>query len=47
MKPYRKALAPEEVFAIMREEVKRGWWDPSLLKKLEELVSSAATPAHS
>jgi putative two-component system response regulator len=46
-RPYRKALPPEEAFAIMREEVKRGWWDPSLLKELEELVSSATTPARS
>lgn len=46
-RPYRKALPPEEAFAIMREEVKRGWWDPSLLKELEELVSHATTPAHS
>jgi putative two-component system response regulator len=37
-RPYRKALPFEKAFAIMREEVKRGWWDGSLLNQLEELV---------
>ncbi len=37
-RPYRKALPSEEAFAIMREEVKRGWWDGSLIDQLELLV---------
>lgn len=34
-RPYRKALAQEKAFAIMREEVKRGWWDGSILDEFE------------
>src|ERR1700724_1183499 len=37
-RPYRKALSAEKAFAIMREEVKRGWWDGSLIDQLELLV---------
>jgi putative two-component system response regulator len=37
-RPYRKALPLEKAFAIMREEVKRGWWDGSLVDQLELLV---------
>jgi putative two-component system response regulator len=43
-RPYRKALSSEKAFAIMREEVKRGWWDASLLNELEALVAGAAIP---
>jgi len=41
-RPYRKALPPEEAFAIMREEVKRGWWDGPLVDQLELLVRESA-----
>lgn len=37
-RPYRKALPPEKAFAIMREEVKRGWWDESILDEFEAFV---------
>src|ERR1700732_3044620 len=37
-RPYRKALSAEKAFAIMREEVKRGWWDGSLLNDFEAVV---------
>jgi putative two-component system response regulator len=37
-RPYRKALPSEEAFAIMREEVKRGWWEGSILDEFETLV---------
>ena len=44
-RPYRKALPVEKALAIMREEVKRGWWDGSLVNELEILVTeSAAVP---
>lgn len=39
-RPYRKAMQPEEAFAVMREEVKRGWWDGSLVDEFEALVAS-------
>ena len=41
-RPYRKALPAEKAFAIMREEVKRGWWDGSLVDELEAMVQSSA-----
>ncbi len=41
-RPYRKALPPERAFAVMREEVKRGWWDNSLVDELEALILSVA-----
>jgi putative two-component system response regulator len=37
-RPYRKALPPEKALAIMREEVKRGWWDASILDEFETVV---------
>ncbi len=40
-RPYRKALLPEQVFSIMHEEAKRGWWDDSLIRELESLISVA------
>src|ERR1700731_247258 len=41
-RPYRKALSTEKAFAIIREEVKRGWWDGSLIDQLELLVRESA-----
>lgn len=41
-RPYRKALPPERAFQVMREEVKRGWWDSSLVDELETLILSVA-----
>jgi putative two-component system response regulator len=37
-RPYRKALPFEKAMAIMREEVKRGWWDGSILDEFEVVV---------
>jgi putative two-component system response regulator len=37
-RPYRKALSREKAFAIMREEVKRGWWDWSILDEFEAVA---------
>jgi putative two-component system response regulator len=42
-RPYRKALSREKAFAIMREEVKRGWWDWSILDEFEA-VSHGCEP---
>ena len=41
-RPYRKALPLDKAFSIMREEVKRGWWDGSLIDQLELLVRESA-----
>lgn len=40
-RPYRKAMTAEKAFAVMREEVKRGWWDGSLIDEMEMLVSES------
>src|SRR6201984_2306 len=40
-RPYRKALAPQRAFALIREEVKRGWWDSALVDELEAMVHGA------
>jgi putative two-component system response regulator len=37
-RPYRKALPVEKALAIQREEVKRGWWDGSILDEFEAMV---------
>jgi hypothetical protein len=34
----------EKAFAILREEVKRGWWDSSLVDELEVLVTESEVP---
>jgi len=44
-RPYRKALPTEKALAIMREEVKRGWWDGSILDEFEAFVHGHE-PAH-
>ena len=44
-RPYRKALPVEKALAIMREEVKRGWWDGSILDQFEAVVH-AYEPVH-
>ena len=40
-RPYRKAMSHEHAFALMREEVKRGWWDPALVKGLEAVMAAS------
>jgi putative two-component system response regulator len=45
-RPYREALSPQQAFGVIREEVKRGWWDGSLVDELEALVVSAASQAN-
>jgi len=37
-RPYRKALPSEKAFSIMRDEVKRGWWDASIMDEFEAIV---------
>ena len=37
-RPYRQALPTGKVFSIMNEEVKRGWWDGSLVEEFESIV---------
>ena len=41
-RPYRKALAAKEAFAVIREEVRRGWWDAELADEFQALVNGGA-----
>jgi putative two-component system response regulator len=43
-RPYRKALPTEQCLAIMREEVKRSWWDASILGEFEAIVLGSTAP---
>ena len=40
-RPYRKALSSENVFAILRDEVRRGWWDGKLVDEFERLLKES------
>jgi putative two-component system response regulator len=37
-RPYRKALSVGNAFEILREEMKRGWWDSAVLSVFEAVV---------
>ena len=37
-RPYRKAVSTQEAFTIMRNEVRRGWWDSTILNEFEAIV---------
>jgi putative two-component system response regulator len=39
-RPYRKALPMDTAFSIMRDEVKRGWWDGPVLEAFETFIHS-------
>jgi putative two-component system response regulator len=48
-RPYRKALPLDKALSILREEVKRGWWDGPILDEFEAVVhgSEPVYPARS
>ncbi|HEX2715015.1 MAG TPA: HD domain-containing phosphohydrolase [Candidatus Acidoferrales bacterium] len=37
-RPYREALSVDQAIVILREEVRKGWWDPNVLTALEDLL---------
>lgn len=41
-RPYRKALSPQEAFAQIREEAKRGWWDTALVDEFEAMIGESS-----
>lgn len=43
-RPYRTALPVKEALHIMREEVRRGWWDEYLVEQLVVLVEELWSP---
>ena len=42
-RPYRRALSRDEAFAVIREEVNRGWWDGALVDEFEKIVRTEET----
>jgi putative two-component system response regulator len=44
-RPYRKALLHAQALATMREEVRRGWWDGSLVDAFEAMLNHPPRPA--
>lgn len=48
-RPYRTALEPHQALGVMRDEVRRGWWDGSLVDVFEAVVlgSTPLQPARS
>jgi putative two-component system response regulator len=37
-RPYKPALTVEEALAVMKKEVRKGWWDPQVFAKFECLI---------
>lgn len=37
-RPYRRELSRQEAFVLMKEEVRRGWWDGALVDELERML---------
>ena len=37
-RPYKKAFSAAEALQTMKEEVAKGWWDPQIFEKFEQLV---------
>ena len=37
-RPYKTALAPDEALAVMKKEVKKGWWDPRVFAEFEGVI---------
>ena len=46
-RPYKPALSADAALNVMKNEVKKGWWDPEVLAAFEELIRTdegKATP---
>lgn len=39
-RPYRKAFSREQAIATLHQEVKRGWWDPALIREFEAVLDA-------
>jgi putative two-component system response regulator len=37
-RPYKLALTVEEALAVMKKEVRKGWWDPHVFAEFERLI---------
>ncbi|MEK7826838.1 MAG: HD domain-containing phosphohydrolase, partial [Thermodesulfobacteriota bacterium] len=41
-RPYKKAYPPAKAFAILEEEVAKGWWDGELVEKFKHIKLNEA-----
>jgi putative two-component system response regulator len=41
-RPYKKALPVAEALEVMREEVRKGWWDPNIFSQFEKVAEAEA-----
>ncbi len=39
-RPYKKAFSTAAALQTMRDEVAKGWWDPRIFERFEQLVTS-------
>jgi len=42
-RPYKVALSTADALQTMKEEVAKGWWDPDIFEKFEQLVRNGGT----
>jgi putative two-component system response regulator len=40
-RPYKRALSVADALAVMKKEIKRGWWDPTVAAAFEEMMEAA------
>jgi putative two-component system response regulator len=40
-RPYRKGMSTADAFALMREEVEKGWWDGFLVDEFEAMLQGS------
>lgn len=43
-RPYKRALSPDDALAVIKEEVARGWRDPSLVEMFSDILPMFRTP---
>jgi putative two-component system response regulator len=41
-RPYKSALTIEEALAVMKKEVRNGWWDPHVFAEFERMIETDA-----
>jgi putative two-component system response regulator len=44
-RPYKRALSRAEALEIMEDEVKKGWWDPSIFQEFRQMPTGASAAA--
>jgi len=46
LRPYKSAMPAAAAIKIMREEVRKGWWDPAVIDELENLLGEGDLDLH-